>query len=84
MTPTETERSDWAQAFAEECPSALEKALNLTLTETLFIIYRSEATDHPRWAIVPSSDRSFWMAAFDTQREARMLCQRMGWGYVCE
>lgn len=58
--------------------------MNYALSETVFVIYKSEDLENPRWAIAPSSNRSFWMAAFNTEREARMLCQRMGWGYVCE
>lgn len=75
----------WAQDFITESPSQFAQALQYAASCDHFFIIQSDEIGLIKFAVVPPDNEEFWMAAYDTLKEAEQLCDEMGWGYtICE
>jgi hypothetical protein len=87
MTKSQITKSKWGRKFQKECPTAWDYALryaadtNLTfhIIEATENDYLERLIENARFAIIPCTHPTFWMATTRTEKTAVKLCKEMGW-----
>jgi hypothetical protein len=82
ITPTKSiRRTKWAKEYKRDDAGTYEEAIKLASrpvveVDILKIVYERQLL----WAVV--TDNDFWLDSPSTEKEARALCERMGWQVI--
>lgn len=83
MTIDELERTQWAKRLKRQCPEIYTNALAIASDPTLevYVVHTSDAGDW-LWsivAVIKGKSTGFWLDSFETEEEAKKLCEDMNW-----